>query len=66
MYTDYSKVLHFFKNQAANFPNTDVRDIWFKFAEIKCIPNDIKAARYLMDQYQEYTQLLRKANVNVS
>ncbi len=65
MYTEYSKVLNFFKAQASYAPNTDLRDIWFEFAKIKQEPNDIAAAKYLIQQYHHYTAILAQANVHI-
>lgn len=65
MYTEYSKVLNFFKTQASYAPNTDLRDIWYEFVKIKQKPDDIGAARYLIGQFHSYTEILAQANVYI-
>jgi hypothetical protein len=58
MYTEYSKALNYFRSVAAYSPNTTLRDILIKFAEIRHTPNDIAAAKYLISSYHEYQDLL--------
>jgi hypothetical protein len=58
MYTEYSKVLNFFRAQASYAPNTDLRDILWEFAEIKKRPDDLAAARFLIGKYHQYNELL--------
>jgi hypothetical protein len=65
MYTEYSKVLNFFRGQVSYAPNTDLRQILETFVEIKTRPDDLTAARYLIGQYHEYNELLAQANVHV-
>ena len=64
-YTEYSKALNYFKEQAVSMPNTDLKNILFEFARIKQRPDDIAAARYLMEQFPLYLGILAQANTHV-
>lgn len=64
MFTEYPKIMAFFK-QAIHTPNIELRDILYKFAEIKRTPDDIGAARFLMKSYYEYQNLLATANASI-
>lgn len=65
-FTEYSKVLNFFKSQVVHNPNTDLANIMAEFLKIKHSPDDIGAARYLISQFPIYSGLLSTANAHVS
>lgn len=64
MFTEYPKIMAFFK-QAIHKPNVELRDILYKYAEIKKIPDDIGAARFLIKSYYSYQNLLATANASI-
>lgn len=64
-YTEYSKVLHFFKGQVTTCPNTDLQRILQEFIRIKTSPDDLAAARYLISQFHHYNDLIAQANTYV-
>lgn len=65
MFTEYPKVLSFFK-QAIHRPNIELKEIIFKFAELKEKPDDITAARYLISSYHEYNAHIARLTANAS
>lgn len=65
MFTEYPKVLSFFK-QAIHRPNIELKEILFKFAALKEKPDDITAANYLISSYHEYNAHIERLTANAS
>ena len=65
MFTEYPKVLSYFQ-QAIKAPNLELKEILLKFATIKQYPDDIGAARYLIDAYGSYQNHLAQLTANAS
>ena len=63
MYTNYPQVLNFFR-QAIHSPNLELKEIMCNFIAIKRYPDDIGAARYLMNQYTRYQDHIANLTAN--
>jgi len=62
----YSKALEFFRAEATLHPNLELKEILYEFASIKSRPDDVTAARFLIENYYYYTDLISKVQANVA
>lgn len=65
MFTEYPKALNYFR-QAIHTPDKDLKDIMHNFLNIRKIPDEVGAARYLIGAYYSYQALISGASANAS